>query len=105
MQEGSEMSKKHLEFLIKGRRNVYTRHGGVTLPTDLGNGMAAYLGEGLLAQQPYQVSAQFTCGDKARLIDIYLTQVAKGRDAMKDLTDLMRIAQHRYADLHNCDLK
>ncbi|MFG1943699.1 hypothetical protein [Nonomuraea sp. NPDC048826] len=66
--------------------------------------MAAYLTNGLLAEQPYRVSAKFTCGGKKRLIDIYLTQVAKGRDAMKDLTDFMRIAQKRYSQIHDCPL-
>jgi len=105
LQTGSGATEEHLNFLLEGRRNIYTRHGGVNLPANLGEGMAAYLTDGLLAEQPYRVSAKFTCGGKERMIDIYLTQVAKGRDAMKDLTDLMRIAQHRYADLHNCDLK
>ncbi|MDA0637555.1 hypothetical protein OUY22_29465 [Nonomuraea sp. MCN248] len=66
--------------------------------------MAAYLTDGLLAEQPYRVSAKFTCGGTERMIDIYLTQVAKGRDAMKDLTDLMRIAQKRYSHIHACAL-
>jgi hypothetical protein len=98
------MPLEHLEFLINGKRNLYTRHGGVALPADLGDGMVAYLTDSILADQPYQVSAKFTCGDKERMIDIYLTQVAKGRDAMKDLTDLMRIAQNRYSQIHNCTL-
>ncbi|WP_345558814.1 hypothetical protein [Nonomuraea rosea] len=36
------------------------------------------------------------------MIDIYLAQVAKGRDAIKDLIALMRIAQKRYGDLYDC---
>jgi hypothetical protein len=64
--------------------------------------MAAYLTNGLLATQPYRVSANFRCDSKERMLDIYLAQVAKGRDALKDLIDLMRIAQKRYGELHNC---
>lgn len=105
MREGPGMPLNHLERLLDDRRNIYTRAGGVVLPSSLGDGMAAYLTHGLLAEQPYRVSAKFRCGNRERLIDIYLAQTAKGRDAIKDLTDLMRIAQHRYADLHNCDLK
>ncbi|MEV4834954.1 hypothetical protein AB0K05_10550 [Nonomuraea sp. NPDC049486] len=104
LQVGGGANQEHLNFLLNGRRNIYTRHGGIILPADLGDGMAAHLTDSLLAEQPYRVSAKFTCGDKERMIDIYLTQVTKGRDAMKDLTDLMRIAQNRYAEIHNCEL-
>lgn len=100
----SGTSQAHLDFLLEDRRRVYTRHGGVALPASLGEGMAAYLTNNLPAEQPYRVSAKFTCGGKDRLVDIYLAQVAKGRDAVNDLIDLMRIAQKRYAHLHNCDL-
>ncbi|MFI7151163.1 hypothetical protein ACIBO2_40115 [Nonomuraea sp. NPDC050022] len=48
------------------------------------------------------MSAKFSCDGKDRLIDIGLAQVAKGRDAIKDLTELMRIAQTRYGHLYNC---
>jgi hypothetical protein len=102
MQEGPGMSREHLNFLIEDRRSVYTRHGGVALPTDLGDGMAAYLPNPPLTDQPYQVSAKFRCDGKERLIDISLPQVAKGRDAIKDMTELMRIAQKRYGEVYNC---
>jgi hypothetical protein len=102
MQEGPGMPLQHLESLLDGRRAIYTRHGGVTLPTELGDGMAAYLTNGLLATEPYRVSAKFRCGSKERMIDIHLAQVSKGRDAFKDLAELMRIAQKRYSDLYDC---
>ncbi|MFC5816647.1 hypothetical protein [Nonomuraea harbinensis] len=98
------MPGEHLKSLIDGKREVYTRHGGIALPADLGDGMAAHLTEGLLAEQPYQVSAKFRCGSKDRMIHIYLTHVTKGRDGLKDLTDLMRIAQNRYSQIHDCAL-
>ncbi|MDA0643528.1 hypothetical protein [Nonomuraea ferruginea] len=66
--------------------------------------MAAYLPNPAVDDQPYQASAKFRCGAMDRLIDISLPKIAKGRDAMKDLTDLMRIAQNRYAEIHNCEL-
>ncbi|WP_336204714.1 hypothetical protein [Nonomuraea sp. LPB2021202275-12-8] len=102
LQVGGGTSQEHMDFLLDDRRSLYTRHGGVTLPTDLGAGMAAYLTNGLLADQPYRVSAKFRCGGKERLLDIYLSQVAKGRDGIKDLTDLMRIAQRRYGEVYDC---
>ncbi|MEQ4724952.1 hypothetical protein [Nonomuraea sp. B19D2] len=57
---------------------------------------------GLLAEQPYRASAKFRCGGKDGMIDIYLSRIAKGRDAMSDLIELMRIAQKRYGRLYGC---
>ncbi|MFC4112977.1 hypothetical protein [Nonomuraea zeae] len=102
LQAGNGTSQEHLDFVMDDRRRLYSRHGGVPLPADLGDGLAAYLPNTPFADQPYRVSAKFRCGDKQRLIDIYLSQVAKGRDAIKDLIELMRIAQKRYGHLYNC---
>ncbi|MEV4574741.1 hypothetical protein AB0K16_15930 [Nonomuraea jabiensis] len=102
LQVGDGTSQEHLDFVMDDRRRLYSRHGGVTLPLDLGEGLAAYLPNTPFADQPYRVSAKFRCGSKERLIDIYLAQVAKGRDAFKDMTELMRIAQKRYGKLYNC---
>ncbi|MGP3910266.1 hypothetical protein [Nonomuraea sp. 10N515B] len=99
---GDGTSHEHLDFLMEDRRRLYSRHGGVTLPAQLGDGLAAYLPNTPIAEQPYRVSAKFRCGSKDRMIDIYLAQVAKGRDAIQDMTELMRIAQKRYGDLYDC---
>ncbi|MFG1964539.1 hypothetical protein [Nonomuraea sp. NPDC049028] len=64
--------------------------------------MAAYVRSAPFANQPYRVSAKFRCSGIERMIDIFLPQIAKGRDAIKDLTELMRIAQTRYGHLYNC---
>lgn len=98
------MPEGHMDFLWKDRRAVYSRHGGTELPADLGEGMAAYVANAPVDEPPYQVSAKFRCGTMDRFLDILLPQIAKGRDAIKDLTELMRIAQKRYAQLHDCDL-
>ncbi|GAA3214265.1 hypothetical protein [Nonomuraea helvata] len=101
--EGSGMPREHMDFLMhEDRRPLYSRYGGISLPPDLGDGMAAYVRSAPFADQPYRVSALFRCGAKERMIDIYLPQVAKGRDAIKDMIELMRIAQKRYGELYNC---
>jgi hypothetical protein len=102
MREGSGMPREHLDFLMEDRRQIYAKHGGVALPKDLGDGLVAYLPNSPFADEPYRASAKFRCGGKERLIDIYLARIAKGRDAMKDLTELMYIAQKRYGKLYNC---
>ncbi|MEV0623314.1 hypothetical protein AB0I81_59060 [Nonomuraea sp. NPDC050404] len=102
LQADGKTGKEHLDFLMKDRRRLYSRHGGVALPADLGDGLVAYVASAPFAEQPYRASSRFPCDGVDRLIDIYLPQVAKGRDAIKDLIDLMRIAQTRYGKLHNC---
>jgi hypothetical protein len=102
LQESDEMPREQLDFVLDDRRQVYTRHGGVTLPIDLGEGWAANLPSAPFANQPHQVVANFSCDGKEQLITIYLSKIVKGRDAIKDLTDLMRIAQKRYGELYNC---
>jgi hypothetical protein len=102
MQEGPGTSREHLDFLLDDRLKVYSRYGGVSLPADLGDGMAVYQPDPPLNDQPYQVSAKFRCGGKERMIDIYLAQATKGRDVIKDMAALMRIAQKRYGELYNC---
>lgn len=102
MQEGAGVPRGQLDFVLDDRRKVYSRHGGVTLPADLGDGLAAHLPNSPFATQPYRVVAKFRCNDKEQLMTIYLARVAKGRDAIKDLIALMRIAQKRYGELYDC---
>ncbi len=50
---------------------------------------------------PYLAAATFGCGSRDAWIDIFLRRVV-GRDATADLTDLMRIAQKRFGEIHRC---
>ncbi|MBB5964483.1 hypothetical protein [Planomonospora venezuelensis] len=99
---GEGTSQEHLDYLLDSRRQLYSRYDGTTLPTDLGKGWAAYLSTSALPDPLYRVSAKFRCDGKDRMIDIYLAQVAEGRDAIKDMIELMRIAQKRYGELYGC---
>ncbi|WP_133061848.1 hypothetical protein [Streptosporangium minutum] len=87
---------------MNDRRKVFTRHGATRLPVVLGEGYAVYFPEGPFSDQPYQVTARFSCDGKDRIIDLKMTQVAKGRDGIKDMIELMRIAQKRYGQLYKC---
>jgi hypothetical protein len=102
LQVSERTSQEHLDVLMNGRLNIYERHAGVDLPAELGDGMAAHVTNSPLDDQPYRVSAKFRCGGRDRMIDIYLAQVAEGRDGIKDLIELMRIAQKRYGQIYNC---
>jgi hypothetical protein len=104
MQEAVDSTREYLDGILDDRRKVFTRHGATTLPADLGEGYAVYFPEGPFSDQPYQVTAGFSCGGKDRIIDIYLAQIAKGRDGIRDMIELMRIAQKRYGQLYKCEL-
>ncbi|GAB2445630.1 hypothetical protein [Streptosporangium sandarakinum] len=54
------------------------------------------------AGQPYEVMARFRRGGSDRLLSMYFARFAKGRDGVKDMVELMRIAQKRYGPLHGC---
>jgi hypothetical protein len=70
------------------------------LPAELGSGFTVYtLKETRL---PYFTASTFDCGARDAWIEIFLRGVSPGRDATKDLTDLMRIAQRRFREIHRC---
>ncbi|MER5418454.1 hypothetical protein [Streptosporangium roseum] len=102
IQEGPESKQDYIDYLMDDRRKVFTRHEATKLPSDLGEGYAAYFSIVQVDDQPYQVTARFSCGGKDRIIDLYLAQVAKGRDGIRDMIELMRIAQKRYGRLYAC---
>ncbi|MET8333478.1 hypothetical protein [Streptosporangium canum] len=58
--------------------------------------------DGPLTGQPYEVVAKFRCGGKERLLTMFFAQFAKGRDGIRDMIELMRIAQKRYGRLYTC---
>jgi hypothetical protein len=72
------------------------------LPQDLGDGFAASGGTDSITGRPNHVIALFRCGTREPWLGIELRQVSHGRDAIKDLTQLMRIAEHRFGKLHHC---
>ncbi|SFK40980.1 hypothetical protein SAMN05216275_12491 [Streptosporangium canum] len=102
MQEAPQSTREYLGEVMDDRRKVFTRHGAATLPADLGEGLAVHLAYAGVDEQPYQVVARFNCGGKQRIITLYLAQIAKGRDGIRDTIELMRIAQKRYGQLYAC---
>lgn len=67
------------------------------------------LGRGIFRTAPeapnYTTAAEFHCGKRMVWLRIGIRPVAQGRDPVKDLTDLLRIAEKRYADLAHCTIK
>ncbi|MFD8555768.1 hypothetical protein ACFV1N_00575 [Streptosporangium canum] len=102
MQEAVDSTRVYLDEVMDDRRKVFTRHEAAVLPADLGEGYAVRFPIVQADEQPYQVVARFNCGDKQRIITLYLAQTARGRDGIKDMIELMRIAQKRYGQLYKC---
>ncbi|MEV4108630.1 hypothetical protein [Nonomuraea sp. NPDC049695] len=101
-QEHGKRTEEDLDYVLDDKQKVFRRHGGTTLPTDLGEGMAVQLPYGLFTGQPYEVVAKFSCGAKKRMLSLSFAQFVKERDAITDMIELMRIAQKRYGELYNC---
>lgn len=95
----------HAREKVSGRleriRAQVSNDDPVRLPRELGFGFTAYA-PGEDDSAPYVAVAAFRCGARKPLIDIDLRRVSAGRDATKDLTDLMRIAQKRFGELYHC---
>lgn len=83
-------------------KNLYDlRFGPTKLPAVLGRGFTVKTtaAEG---ERPYYVIATFQCGSIRPWLSIDILQISPGRDATKDLVDLMRLAQQRFGKLHRC---
>lgn len=97
------LTREHLADLLEDKKKAYSRHGGMDIPSDLGDGMTAKIPAGI-PNLPYEIAAKFLCGGKERYLTFSFAEFAKGRDPFKDMIELMRIAQKRYAALHKCEL-
>ncbi|NRQ38599.1 hypothetical protein HII36_43265 [Nonomuraea sp. NN258] len=71
------------------------------LPADLGEGLIAYTGESS-GTNPYVVFMLFRCGDERPWMGIDFSEAAKGRNVVADSIALLRIARHRYGEIHEC---
>ncbi|TMR94746.1 hypothetical protein [Nonomuraea basaltis] len=85
-------------------RKNYGSHQLAALPTDLGTGLIAYTAR-LPRTRPYYTTMLFRCGDERPWISVDLSEVAKGRDPVTDLTQLLSFARKRYGELHRCTPK
>lgn len=72
----------------------------IRLPAPLGYGVI--LTEATWSDRPFYTISTFRCGDSIPWLSIDLSQVSPGRDPIKDMTELMRIAERRFGDLHRC---
>jgi hypothetical protein len=95
---GKDVIAKRIERI---RTDNVMRSNPKTLPSRLGSGFTAYASSED-ESAPYVVAAVFRCGRREPMINIDLHRVSQRRNATKDLTDLMRIAQNRFGEFHHC---
>ncbi|MGI5165102.1 hypothetical protein ACQEU3_12165 [Spirillospora sp. CA-253888] len=72
------------------------------LPAELGDGVALLFPQSGMTPRPNFSVAMFRCGERKPWISIDFVPVVRGRDAVQDMTDFMRIAQKRFGEIHKC---
>ena len=72
------------------------------LPVELGEGYAAYFPIVRVEGQQYQVTARFPCGGKDPACRPLPGTGCQGQGWIRDMIELMRIAQKRYGQLYKC---
>jgi len=71
------------------------------LPAYLGRGFTAKTND-LITYQPYYVISTFHCGAISPWLSISMRDVARGRNYVTDLAELMRVVEKRFGLLHHC---
>ncbi len=87
------------DLLVSGLKQVADDHPQ-RLPAALGSGFVVYSPS--TSHLPYAAGSLFHCGSRDPWIYLALRSVTHGRDATKDLTALVRIAEKRFGEVHRC---
>ena len=100
---GIEWSYNGGEEILRTQRKNWAHGAARQLPSELGRGLAGYRSSGGLDGLPNYVVAVFKCGRKKPWISIDFVNVVRGRDAVQDMVDFMRIAEKRFGEIHKCE--
>ncbi|MFA1543180.1 hypothetical protein [Actinomadura monticuli] len=100
---GVEWSYAEGEKILQIQRKNWAHESSHQLPSDLGRGLAGYQPSGGIDGLPYYSIALFRCGKKKPWISIDFVRVVRGRDAVQDMFDFMRIAEKRFGEIHKCE--
>lgn len=90
---------------IVRRQQEDTATQSYPLPREMGEGLAVIRPTSGANPRPNYVIALFRCGGKRPWISIDFAPVVRGRDALQDMFDFMRIAQKRFGEIHECTPK
>lgn len=99
---GLEWSYEEGEKILRIQRQNWANQSHHQIPPALGRGLAGYQASGGLDGLPNYVIALFRCGKKKPWISIGFVRVVRGRDAVQDMFDFMRIAEKRFGEIHKC---
>lgn len=99
---GAEWSYVEGERILRTQQKNWAHQSSHQLPPELGRGLAGYQESGGLDGRPNYVIALFRCGKKKPWISIDFVRVVRGRDAVQDMFDFMRIAEKRFGEIHKC---
>lgn len=87
---------------VRFQQDTWSSQPAHPFPADLGKGLAVIKPTAGAIARPNYVIAVFSCGEERPWIRIDFAPVVKGRDAVRDMIDFMRIAQKRFGELHKC---
>jgi len=90
------------EGTIRFQRKKWADNTTHRLPSELGEGLAVVIPTAGAIVRPNYVIALFRCGKKRPWISIDFAPVVRGRDAVQDMFDFMRIAEKRFGEIHKC---
>jgi hypothetical protein len=87
--------------VVQRQEAAFASERPTTLPAMLGKGFTVNT-PGAITGRPYYTIATFRCGATSPWLRIDLARVIQGRDRIKDMISLMRIAEQRFGLLHHC---
>ncbi|QKW39111.1 hypothetical protein HUT06_38025 [Actinomadura sp. NAK00032] len=88
--------------VLRRQQKLWADDSPHPLPRELGTGLAVIRPTFGADPRPNYVIALFKCGQKKAWISIDFARVVRGRDAVQDMFDFMRIAEKRFGELHKC---
>ncbi|MFD0685440.1 hypothetical protein [Actinomadura fibrosa] len=90
------------EKILRLQHEKWRDQNAHRLPAALGDGLAVVIPTAGGIARPNYVVALFKCGGRRPWISIDFAPVVRGRDAVRDMVDFMRIAERRFGELHKC---
>ncbi|MBO2450500.1 hypothetical protein J4573_25585 [Actinomadura barringtoniae] len=99
---GIEWTYNDGERILGVQQRAWDDRGAHPIPKELGRGLAGVAQTAGGNPRPNFVVALFKCGKRKTLISIDFAPVVRGRDAVQDMVEFMRIAERRFGVVHGC---
>ncbi|WP_242889193.1 hypothetical protein [Actinomadura litoris] len=98
---GVRWSYNNGDNVVEEQRKGWSGTADQPIPAELGKGLAVPTASDATLRPNYVISV-FSCGKKRPWISIDFAPVVRGRDAVRDMVDFMRIAERRFGEIHKC---